>query len=156
MWTTQEQLEFLLAEDEKWSIIKAGTSSLGSFYVRTAETFLAKWPIDFGTKTSTEGEGEEARKAREVAEAEELTAAKAKLVKVSSVPSHYMVPLILFDSVSPAGSTTGTTLQSQTHLPPNPFSTSLGRTRTSGRCCRNGRPSQPSTTTQWILHFMPR
>ena len=42
--STAEQLEFLENEDLKWEAIKLGATTLKSFYVRTAKTFLEKWP----------------------------------------------------------------------------------------------------------------
>ena len=43
--TTPEQLEFLENEDLRWRAIKEGSSTLKSFYARTAKTFLEKWPV---------------------------------------------------------------------------------------------------------------
>lgn len=43
-WATQAQLEFLLEEDTKWEFIKAGSTTLKSFYIQTTNAFLEKWP----------------------------------------------------------------------------------------------------------------
>lgn len=86
-WTTPEQLQFLLAEDEKWLNVKAGNSSLRGFYVRTAQKFLEKWPMDPDTETLTltKGDIEEAKKSVE-----------AQLVKVSLIPLQLYDPLTFF------------------------------------------------------------
>jgi hypothetical protein len=51
MWTTKEQLEFLIEEDVKWAIIKDSGGTLKSFYLQMARTFLEKWPSEDLTQT---------------------------------------------------------------------------------------------------------
>ena len=68
-WATPEQLAFLIAEDQKWLTIKAGTTSLKSFYVRTANTFLEKWPeAAIPDKSLLKKAGDNAEKGKELAE----------------------------------------------------------------------------------------
>jgi hypothetical protein len=43
-WTTPEQEEFLIGENDTWLIVKAGPGTLKNFYLRTLHTFLEKWP----------------------------------------------------------------------------------------------------------------
>jgi len=67
-WTTQEQLNFLANEDEKWLAIKEGPTTLKSFYIRMANTFHQRWPVVPNKKELMEAGGDEA-KAQEIAEA---------------------------------------------------------------------------------------
>ena len=57
-WTTQEQFAFLVDEDKKWHLIKAGNTSLKSFYIRTTNTFLVKWPVEPDEKTLKRADGD--------------------------------------------------------------------------------------------------
>ena len=57
-WTTQEQFAFLVDEDKKWHIIKAGNTSLKSFYIQTTNTFLVKWPVEPDKKTLERADGD--------------------------------------------------------------------------------------------------
>ena len=77
-WTTQEQYDFLLAEDDKWPNVKVGNSLLKSFYIRTAKAFLEKWPIAPDAETLEEAGGN-------IEEANALV--EAQLTKVSLIPS---------------------------------------------------------------------
>ena len=43
-WATPEQLEFLITEDSKWEMTKAGSGTHKNFYARTAKAFLKKFP----------------------------------------------------------------------------------------------------------------
>ena len=43
-WASQLQTVFLTEEDSKWDFIKAGSSTLKSFYAATTNTFLEKFP----------------------------------------------------------------------------------------------------------------
>jgi hypothetical protein len=70
-WTTPEQLAFLTEEDKKWAVIKAGTGSLKSFYVRTTNTFLEKWPASPKAEHLEKAHGD-AEKAKQFAEDEML------------------------------------------------------------------------------------
>lgn len=67
-WTLPEQEVFLIAENEKWSSIKAGSSLLKNFYTRTAITFLEKWPAVPTAEQLKEAKGEpvEAKRLAEV------------------------------------------------------------------------------------------
>lgn len=71
-WTTPEQLAFLIAEDAKWPVIKAGANSLKGFYLRTAKTFLEKWPAVPDTEVMKEA-GNDPVKAKEIVEAQLLS-----------------------------------------------------------------------------------
>ena len=57
-WATEEQTAFLKGEDEKWSIIKAGESTLKGFYARTTLTFLTKWPAKPDEKLLAKANGD--------------------------------------------------------------------------------------------------
>ena len=43
-WANEVQLAFLWEENSKWDFIKAGSTTLKSFYAITTNTFLEKWP----------------------------------------------------------------------------------------------------------------
>ncbi|KAF9785271.1 hypothetical protein BJ322DRAFT_1108724 [Thelephora terrestris] len=66
-WATPEQQEFLIQEDSKWEIIKSGGGTLKHFYVRTAVTFLKKWPVD-PTPGMLKAAGDDSEKAQQLAE----------------------------------------------------------------------------------------
>jgi hypothetical protein len=66
-WATPEQQEFLIQEDSKWEIIKSGGGTLKHFYVRTAVTFLEKWPVD-PTPGMLKAAGDDSEKAQQLAE----------------------------------------------------------------------------------------
>ena len=73
-WTTPEQEAFLIVEDKKWLNVKAGTTSLGNFYIKTVEKFLQSWPIEPSAEILEEAGGD-------VSKAKE--AANAKLLRVN-------------------------------------------------------------------------
>lgn len=56
-WATPEQLVFLVAEDAQWATTKAGQGTLKSFYARTTNAFLEKWPITPDAKFVDEANG---------------------------------------------------------------------------------------------------
>jgi hypothetical protein len=66
-WSTPEQLAFLVKEDAQWATIKAGNSTLKSFYARTTNSFLEQWPVTPDEKTLVKVGGN-AVKAQELAE----------------------------------------------------------------------------------------
>ena len=59
-WSTPEQLQFLKKEDAGWLAAKAGSGSLKSFYARTTNTFVQKWPAVPDKKNLEEAEGDAA------------------------------------------------------------------------------------------------
>lgn len=68
-WTTEEQEVFLTKEGLKLKFVKNGDTTLKSFYTRTANTFLTKWPVTVTEKILEEAGGD-VDKARELAEAQ--------------------------------------------------------------------------------------
>lgn len=70
-WMTPEQFDFLTAEDAKWTIVKAGTGTLKSFYAWTTRAFLERWPVTVDDKMLAAANGI-ATEAKEEAEAKVL------------------------------------------------------------------------------------
>ena len=68
-WTTKDQLAFLSQEDSKWEYVKSGETTLKSFYLRTTNAFLEKWPTAPDAKTLKAADGDVV-KAQEMAEAQ--------------------------------------------------------------------------------------
>lgn len=57
-WATPEQTKFLVQEDPGWSIAKNGETTLKSFYTRTTNTFLSRWPETPDEATLKDAEGD--------------------------------------------------------------------------------------------------
>lgn len=128
-----------MEEDKKWLNVKAGTSSLTSFYICTAITFLDKWPVEPDAELLAKAGGD-------ITKAKELV--QNQYVGVSLVIRQPYEPSHLFLSVFPTGLAIGTTPQNQIRLPLNLFLTSPGRTRARGRRCSRGRLFRFSTIAQ--------
>jgi hypothetical protein len=60
-WTTPDQLDFLIQEDSRWILAKNGDGTLKSFYTRTTDAFLSKWPGVPDEQTLKEAEGDLAK-----------------------------------------------------------------------------------------------
>jgi len=84
---TPEQLEFLIQEDSKWALIKAGETSLKSFYIRTTQTFLGKWPEPLSDDI-LEGAGSDLVRAREPANQVALNVSMA--TRATPLLSHFV------------------------------------------------------------------
>jgi hypothetical protein len=90
-WATEEQQDFLIGEDSRWSIIKASTGTLKNFYARTTMSFLEKWPAVPDEKMLKEAKGDAAK-------ADAL--AKAQALKVSIVFSSFRLDPLLFPRIA--------------------------------------------------------
>ena len=136
-WATPEQLAFLLHEDSKWPITKAGSGTLKSFYSRTTISFLKWWP-----QAPTANMLENAK--NDTAKAQELVFARMLSVSWTSIFSSCV--LTWRSSASPTGIAIITTPQSKPHQSPNHSLTFPGRPCIKNPHCRNGRPSPPCIT----------
>lgn len=148
-WATPEQLAFLVQEDEKWLLIKAGGTTLKGFYSRTTKTFLDRWQVTPDPAILEEAEGDEAV----VQELVEKSLHKVSLPHYTKSSASHLAPP---HSASHGGIPTATARRNLFRLPPNRSWISLGRTLARNHGCKSGRHFVLFTTTRKILRSVRR